>query len=87
MTEKVTIDKFGRILIPKKLRERFRLEPNQSLDVQVSDEGMTLRPNSNGEIVLQNGMYVWTGSTPTESWEEITESLREERVDNILRNI
>jgi AbrB family looped-hinge helix DNA binding protein len=87
MIERVTIDKFGRILIPKKLRERFHLEPNQSLDVQVNDGTMTLRPSVKGEILLQNGMYVWTGSVPTESWEEITESLRKERVDNILHNI
>jgi AbrB family looped-hinge helix DNA binding protein len=84
MIERVTIDKFGRILIPKAIREQLRLKPDQSLELHSHDGELTLRPTIPGEIIKKNGMYVWTGPVPQDSWDEITNSLREDRVDAIL---
>lgn len=85
MTETVTIDKFGRILIPKALRKHLHLEPHQKLELRPQGAGLTMFPAPTGEIVEKNGLYVWTGDVPLEeSWDEMTDHLREERVNAIL---
>lgn len=42
----ITIDKFGRILIPKSIRKELGLEPGNSIDLIVNDEkkGIFLQP-------------------------------------------
>jgi AbrB family looped-hinge helix DNA binding protein len=40
----LTIDKAGRVVIPKALREELRLEPGDSLEMETSGESITLRP-------------------------------------------
>jgi AbrB family looped-hinge helix DNA binding protein len=84
MIETVTMDKFGRVLIPKTVRERLHLKPDQPLELLSRDGELTLRPTSPGEIVEENGVFVWTGEVPQDSWEDITDSLREERTNAIL---
>jgi AbrB family looped-hinge helix DNA binding protein len=84
MTDVVMMDKFGRILIPKAVREQLRLKPDQPLELRSHDGELTLRPTNPGEVIEKDGMYIWTGDVPQDSWEEITNGLREERVDAIL---
>ena len=40
------LDKFGRIVIPKAVRQRFGLKPGQSLQLETSDKEITIQPNS-----------------------------------------
>jgi AbrB family looped-hinge helix DNA binding protein len=42
--EKVTIDRTGRVIISKPLREALRLEPGDGLEVNISAKEITLRP-------------------------------------------
>jgi AbrB family looped-hinge helix DNA binding protein len=88
MIETVTMDKFGRVLIPKRLREQLRLEPDQPLELRSQDGELTLRPTSHGELVEKEGLLVWVSKNPVQGdLREILESTREERVDSILENI
>jgi hypothetical protein len=43
-----------------------------------------LRPSVSGEILEQNGMFVWTGAVPVG---DLLEQVRSERTDSILENI
>ena len=43
--------------------------------------------DNEGGIVLQDGMYVWTGVVPDESVDDMIQESREKRVDSILENI
>jgi AbrB family looped-hinge helix DNA binding protein len=44
MKTRVTIDKAGRVVIPKPLREELQLEPGDSLEMESAGEQITLRP-------------------------------------------
>jgi AbrB family looped-hinge helix DNA binding protein len=44
MTKTVKLDKSGRFLVPKAMRDQLRLEPGQHLAVHVGDRGLILRP-------------------------------------------
>ncbi len=87
MSEMVTIDETGRILIPQSMRDEMKLSPKQQLELQFRDGELTLRPKSQGKIVEKNGMYVWTGEIPNDATEDLIEQIREERIDSILENI
>lgn len=44
MKTTVTLDKAGRVVIPKTLRDELRLEPGDSLELESEGERVTLRP-------------------------------------------
>ena len=60
--ETVSIDRFGRILIPKPVREQLSLEPNTNLEMRLIDGEISLRPVATGQILEQDGVFVWTGA-------------------------
>jgi AbrB family looped-hinge helix DNA binding protein len=74
MKQIVCINKSGRILIPKPIREKLGFKPNQSLEIRYFDGEITLQPVARGEIELKDGVYVWTGYDPIEvSLEQLTD--------------
>ncbi len=78
----VTLDKFGRVLIPKPLRDQLGLEPGAelSLDVHAGDGGPTLelRPEPTaGALEVQDGLLVYTGTVPAAY--DVVQVLRDER--------
>jgi transcriptional pleiotropic regulator of transition state genes len=47
---KVKIDRFGRILIPKRIRESLGIRENSELEIEIEDEKILIKPqNSNLE--------------------------------------
>jgi AbrB family looped-hinge helix DNA binding protein len=44
MITRLTLDKAGRIILPKPLRDELRLEAGDTLEVESSGEEITLRP-------------------------------------------
>ena len=44
MNTRITLDSAGRVVIPKGLREELHLQPGDELDLEASDEQITLRP-------------------------------------------
>lgn len=44
MNTRSIIDKAGRVVIPKPLREELHLEPGDSLEMESAGEQITLRP-------------------------------------------
>jgi AbrB family looped-hinge helix DNA binding protein len=58
MTTTVTIDKAGRVVIPKEIRDGLRLEAGDTLAVESEGERVTLRP-VRGVAPLQKERGVW----------------------------
>jgi len=82
-----TIDKFGRIVIPKELRDIFGLKPGSTLKIDSSAEEITLKPVSEDPpLARKKGVLVIT----TEVHENrdivtLVEESRNDRIDKILR--
>ena len=82
MATHLTIDKAGRIVIPKSLREELRLEPGDSLEMESAGEAITLRPlRGTGPLVKEHGVWVFHGGQPlpAATTDEALQQLREER--------
>lgn len=44
MNSKVTLDRAGRVVLPKALRDEMHLSPGDTLDLTVKGDEVTLRP-------------------------------------------
>lgn len=75
-THVVTMDRAGRIIVPKVLRDRLAVQPGQPLRAQVRDGRLEIEPEQiEAELVEVDGVLV---ITPTETVEPLTrEDVRE----------
>jgi AbrB family looped-hinge helix DNA binding protein len=58
MNAKLTVDKVGRIVLPKPVRDQLQLAPGDQLDLESLDDRITLRP-SRGTAQLRKKQGVW----------------------------
>ena len=62
MNTTVTLDKAGRVVIPKTLRDELHLEPGDSLALESEGESVTLRPvRSASPMRKERGVWVFHG--------------------------
>ena len=81
MTLKVSLDKAGRLVLPKPLRERMRLAPGDKLLIESEGERITLRP-VRPEVTLKKeyGIWVYQGEPSDISIPDLIEQEREKRI-------
>jgi AbrB family looped-hinge helix DNA binding protein len=81
------IDKTGRILVPKPLRERLGFRPDTELEAIEQPEGVLLkRVQQRPSMVKLDGLWLYQGTAePGASWDRVLESVREERIESTLK--
>ena len=82
---KVTIDAAGRIVVPKRLRDRYRLHEGSTLEIEEGTSSFVLRPlTQSPAIVLRDGLLVYVGEVPRSVRQaDLVDDLREERLDEV----
>jgi AbrB family looped-hinge helix DNA binding protein len=82
MSIRLTIDKAGRVVIPKPLREELHLEPGDALEMESAGEEITLRPvRGTGPLTKEQGVWVFHSGQPLPAsvTDEMLRRIREER--------
>lgn len=82
MNTRLTIDKAGRLVIPKPLREELHLVPGDSLEMESAGEQITLRPvRGTGPLTKELGVWVLRAgqSLPASTTDELLRQIRKER--------
>jgi len=80
------MDQTGRVVLPKPVRDRFHLRGGDSLAIAVRSDTIELRPaNATGQLKRVNGVLVFTGPIPFASGEDVVAQVRDERIDDLLR--
>ena len=79
------VDRFGRIVIPKKIREHFNLEAGTQVRFEESEEGIVLKPvHGEPNLHWKEGVLVFSGSALGDLSDAIAKH-REERTRNLLK--
>jgi len=56
---KTTIDRSGRLVIPKRLRERFHFGEGATIEILADNDGLRLRlPQATGRLIEKEGVLV-----------------------------
>ncbi len=82
------LDKSGRIVLPKPLRQRLGVKAGSKFVATEAAEGLLLKPVIlRPSLVKRNGLLVHTGVAPrgfSWKWEDISEDLGQERLREIF---
>lgn len=78
---KVKLDTSGRIVVPKRLRDRFGLKSDLVLEVEEHADGVFLRvPTPHPTMVQVDGLWVHQGTAPANAdWACVLRDVRDER--------
>ena len=87
MTQRLSMDAAGRIVLPKPVRERLQLEPGESLEIEPFDDYIVLKPiRAHTAMRKKQGIWVFQSGEPlkTSVVDETIRKVREEREDMFL---
>ena len=85
MNHTIQMDRSGRLVLPKALRERFRLESGDKISVEVKGDTIELRPRKQAHSLKRvNGVLVFSSETFPADRDFVTED-REDRIHELLR--
>ena len=87
MSRRLTLDKAGRIVLPKPLRDELQLEAGDTLEVESSGDEITLRPmRGHAQLRKKHGVWVYRSGEPHSQAEveEVVQQTRQERENHNL---
>ena len=82
----LSIDKFGRVVIPKKLREHLGVGLSLKVEVSETPDGILLKPvRRQSGLMMKDGILIVRGSGRESNinWDTLVEDEREERIRHI----
>lgn len=84
----IPIDKAGRVVLPKEVREELSINPGDFLELSVQGDQVTLRPNRErtGFIKRGNALVFSTGG-PDLLENDVIENIRSSERDSLRLNI
>lgn len=84
---KATLDKAGRIVLPKPLRDELHLAAGDDLEIDASGEEITLRPvRGRAQLHKKHGVWVYRTGEPL-SAATVSDTVREIRRERDARNL
>lgn len=83
---KLHLDKSGRVVLPKPLRQRLGLRAGTAFEATEAAEGVLLRPiTRRPSLVERDGFLVHTGQASRSfDWQQLSDDLEQERLRDIL---
>ncbi len=87
MTSRLTVDKAGRVVLPKPVRDELQLHPGDSLELESSEQQIVLRPvRGNGPLRKKRGIWVFRTGEPL-SAKTVSGAIAEVRRERDRQNI
>lgn len=78
------IDKVGRVVLPKSVRDRLGVQGGGAVEVQETSEGYVLKPAEHRpSMVKKDGLWVHTGKVPPGF--DIVQAIRDDREERIRK--
>jgi AbrB family looped-hinge helix DNA binding protein len=90
MTTTLTLDKAGRVVLPKPVRDEMQLRAGDSLELESFEDRIVLRPRRGG-VGLHKKQGIWVFSTEepisAEATDKVMREIRNERELRFLGNL
>ena len=87
MVTTVTIDKAGRVVLPKPVRDSLQISPGDSLELESSEDQIILRPaRGQGRMYKKQGMWVFDSGQPLTA-DVVTPTIRLVRAERDRHNL
>jgi AbrB family looped-hinge helix DNA binding protein len=87
MNTTLTIDKAGRVVLPKPVRDALQISPGDALELQSYEDQIILRPaRGRGRMYKKNGMWVFD-SGETVPAEVVNQTIGRVRAERDRRNL
>ncbi|MBL0058166.1 MAG: AbrB/MazE/SpoVT family DNA-binding domain-containing protein [Elusimicrobia bacterium] len=82
MTKTIPMDRAGRIVLPKPIRDKLRLHAGDRLELESSGDCITLRfPPASTPLCKEQGVWVYrSGKKTNESIPDLVDGVRNERL-------
>src|ERR1700676_939923 len=85
VTTKITLDRAGRVLIPKTLRQELHLGPGDTLQLDRKGDEITLRPlRPKALLKKEKGVWVFKGERANVAIPGLSDRQREQRSRELL---
>lgn len=82
----VRLDRFGRVLVPKRLRDRLGLAPGDELLLEIQDGHLVMEPVTGTPRLVRKGkILLVSGGRMIEDPTAWLERVREERIQELIR--
>jgi len=80
---KTTLDRFGRLVVPKEIRDRLGLKPGDEVEIEEQGNEAVLKPvEHEAPLKVQEGVLVFTGAT-TGDLTGVVNAHRQERLRHV----
>ena len=87
MTAQLTLDRAGRVVVPKPMRDELQLGPGDALEIESSEGQIVLRPvRGNTPLRKKHGIWVFRAGAPL-SASTVAATLREVREGRDRQNV
>ena len=90
MNGTLTVDKAGRVVLPKPVRDQMQLRAGDSLEIESSEDRIVLRPRRGGAgLHKKQGIWVFSTGEPisAKATDDVLRLIRRERELSILGNL
>lgn len=86
MNATVTIDKAGRLVLPKSIREALRIGPGDALEIKSAEDRIVLSPvRTHSGLQKEQGVWIYrAGKTTNISIPDLTDQERSRRTRGLL---
>jgi AbrB family looped-hinge helix DNA binding protein len=84
---RLKVDKSGRIVFPKRLRDQLGIRAEAELEITAQLDGIFVRVvQEEPALVKVGGLWVHRGSaSPDADWERVIEDVRDERIASVSK--
>jgi AbrB family looped-hinge helix DNA binding protein len=82
----VQMDPAGRVVLPKKVRQRFRLQGGDTLALEIKDDAIQLRPQRlKSRLQRVNGVLVLVSDISLPEGMDLVAESRDERIEQVIQ--
>lgn len=83
------VDSYGRVLVPKKLRDRLGFSADTPVELEIEDQQLVIRPKEESALVERYGLLVYqggrVGEEPAAKAKEVCRG-RDEKLGELLED-